>query len=447
MSGLQISQMPVATTPLSSTDIFPLVQVTNKKATVADVAAASVMAPSAFTPAGTGSVPRSVAAKLNETVSVMDFGAIGDGVADDTAAFILTAAALNPIYGGTFYIPKGRWLLSGGITIAAPNVVVCGAGPEASKILIASHTFDAFTTIGAGEVTFRGFSVTAFATTAISKLVIRDGGPGNGTYRMRLKDVFFSGVHSGVYSTGAEFYASDVRMYGLRVGAGIGFNFAGTSEVKTLRDCYVQNAIGSNAVAGVLIQGGSSFVMDNVECIAMSNPFWVSPPVSAVVFSLKMNGCWADNGSGIGILLNGVTGAIHRVTIDNSWASSCGVGIQVKGTVTGLSIQGTEVFANSSTGIDIVSGAVITGAVIAGNRVAGNGGAGISIAANVGGFTLASNVIGPAADFGANLFGIYLDTGTSNNYLIQGNRLRGNTNSGLVDGGSGVNKSVTGNLI
>jgi len=39
-----------------------------------------------FIQAGTGAVQRTVESKLQDVVSVKDFGAVGDGVADDTSA-------------------------------------------------------------------------------------------------------------------------------------------------------------------------------------------------------------------------------------------------------------------------------------------------------------------------------------------------------------------------
>lgn len=59
-----------------------------------------------YTPAGTGAVATTVQSKLRETVSVKDFGAVGDGVTDDTAAFL---AALTTAF--NVYVPEGTYLV------------------------------------------------------------------------------------------------------------------------------------------------------------------------------------------------------------------------------------------------------------------------------------------------------------------------------------------------
>jgi hypothetical protein len=61
----------------------------------------------AFTQSGAGAVARTVDSKLKDVVSVKDFGAVGDGVADDTAAI---QAALNAHR--SVFIPPGTYLIS-----------------------------------------------------------------------------------------------------------------------------------------------------------------------------------------------------------------------------------------------------------------------------------------------------------------------------------------------
>ena len=68
-----------------------------------------------YTPAGTGAVATTVQAKLRQTVSVMDFGAIGNNVADDTAAI---QAAINSFgdVGGAIYFPPGNYKVTAALT-------------------------------------------------------------------------------------------------------------------------------------------------------------------------------------------------------------------------------------------------------------------------------------------------------------------------------------------
>ena len=69
-----------------------------------------------YTPAGSGAVGTNVATKLKETVSVKDFGAVGDGVTDDTAAFTAAISAA-PSTGQRIYVPAGTYLISSKLTL------------------------------------------------------------------------------------------------------------------------------------------------------------------------------------------------------------------------------------------------------------------------------------------------------------------------------------------
>jgi polygalacturonase len=62
---------------------------------------------------GTGAQDRTVKAKLQETVSVKDFGAVGDGVTDDTAAFNAAWAATDP---QAVYVPAASYAITGTVT-------------------------------------------------------------------------------------------------------------------------------------------------------------------------------------------------------------------------------------------------------------------------------------------------------------------------------------------
>ena len=74
-----------------------------------------------FLQAGTSAVERTVQSKLRDVVSVKDFGAVGNGVTDDTAAI---QAAVNA--GGEVFFPTGRYLISSTIT-AAKTVSLLGS--------------------------------------------------------------------------------------------------------------------------------------------------------------------------------------------------------------------------------------------------------------------------------------------------------------------------------
>ena len=69
-----------------------------------------------YNPAGTGAVATTVQAKLRESVSVKDFGAVGDGVADDTVAIQLaidSGAKCVLFVAGTYKVTAQLTLVTG----------------------------------------------------------------------------------------------------------------------------------------------------------------------------------------------------------------------------------------------------------------------------------------------------------------------------------------------
>lgn len=91
-----------------------------------------------FTQAGAGAIARTVALKLNETVSVKDFGAVGDGVTDDTVAI---QAALNAATDVLF--PAGTYLVSADLTVLNKPMTMRGVGKQNTQIVRANAVTEA----------------------------------------------------------------------------------------------------------------------------------------------------------------------------------------------------------------------------------------------------------------------------------------------------------------
>lgn len=110
-----------------------------------------------FKQAGTGTTNRTITAKLQEFVSVKDFGAVGDGVTDDTAAI---QAALDA-GANVVYVPAGTYRITATISIPE-NVIVYGAGRRAATIVVdgaivgASKVYPSKSSLNVMKIEIRG---------------------------------------------------------------------------------------------------------------------------------------------------------------------------------------------------------------------------------------------------------------------------------------------------
>lgn len=71
--------------------------------------------------------------------NVRDFGAVGDGLTDDSQAFLDALASAPP---GAILVPRGRYLLTRVLRIDRPGVVLRGEGPGRSVLLLPRSLHD-----------------------------------------------------------------------------------------------------------------------------------------------------------------------------------------------------------------------------------------------------------------------------------------------------------------
>ena len=127
-------------------------------------------ATSAYTPSATGAVERTVQAKLDESVSVKDFGATGDNVADDTAEFQLAAT-----YTGKIHVPRGTYKITSTVNLSSntewildPDAIIDFSGaPTSDTCFLATGTEGSALSISA-DVSKDATSVTLSSTSGLA---------------------------------------------------------------------------------------------------------------------------------------------------------------------------------------------------------------------------------------------------------------------------------------
>jgi len=117
-----------------------------------------------YDPAGTGAVATTVQAKLRESVSVKDFGAVGNGIADDTAAIQTAIAASKALYW-----PSGTYNISSSITLSGNSIAWFGDGYENSIINLTSSASIIFT---GNRNTFSELNFKASSTASTTPFVL-----------------------------------------------------------------------------------------------------------------------------------------------------------------------------------------------------------------------------------------------------------------------------------
>jgi hypothetical protein len=215
-----------------------------------------------FTQAG-GGTARTVDSRLKDSVSVKDFGAIGDGTTNDTAAI---QAALNAH--ATILFPPGTYLVNASLSIPNRDAVITGSGSQTTILKFTGGTngLSWTSTSNANTLSIEGLTLLAAAAmtgTAVSASTVQlgpvvadvtledvwatrdtSGHWTNGFYFNNCRNIFVQQCNfTGLYGTSVcgfktDGLSLDARFYGCQVNdCGIGFKSDGTSEGMMLSHC------------------------------------------------------------------------------------------------------------------------------------------------------------------------------------------------------------------
>ncbi len=393
--------------------------------------AATTASAVSYTQGGTGAVTTNVQAKLRETVSVKDFGAVGDGVTDDTAAIQAAIDASSIVH-----FPSGTYKVTNQIELPiGRDSSLLGDGRKLSIIKAFGNVSD--TTIG-----------------AIIKLGSVSGlTAGAGTESFTFEDIQIDPQH-------ATYGSNDKAIY-----------------VKTFLDGTVKNCrIKNSGTQGIYFQGitGSVFISETRFGQCGTNALYLKGSGKAYVQSCdfdgantgdaiysendytNISGCMFKNTNGPQIR-QGESGQITNCTvinpveraitignsmkrfviannsIDRNDGSTNGYGISCDLTVPG-SVETYSVISNNSimahTGASTFDDGIrCTGtkyAVISGNIINGTERYAISADSVSGNLLISANIIDNFSGDGINL-------SDSDNCQMIGNVVRGDSAEGSVD--------------
>jgi hypothetical protein len=300
-------------------NVGDLVNYTIGASTSLSVNAASVL----YNEGGTGAVDQNVEQKLQESVSVKDFGAVGDGTTDDTTAFTNAIAT-----GKQVYVPKGTYLIN--ITIAN-RTVIYGDGSTVSILKpfsatnpIVIYSYTAMTTPSPTSywnyhsvVRDLGFYGTGAANGQIG---FSFGTKGAGTYtanaefagNVQFYDCFFKNITKGVqfpfgnigtafYSCGFQSCYYGVYMLNNKSGSGSGMH-AGNKYFYNSEFSYNTCAVYLNNTQSGF--GGVAFTDTIFEYNQIVGYFYNSTIDDSLPIQFK--DCW-NEGNGI---VGGFTGTV-----------------------------------------------------------------------------------------------------------------------------------------
>ena len=314
----------------------------------------------AFTQSGSGATARTIDSKLKDTVSVKDFGAVGDGVTELSTALQAAHDALGPD-GGTILIPAASsyYLMNNGVTFTK-SVRLVGDGWYNSEILVRTNTSVVISTYAKLDVENIIFTALDAATNTCTFLFHQPSSANHG--HSTIRNNFFSGARYSYFSQSTNAVVIDNNVIGCGGGSGAGLYLINTTNSDIGDSFITNNTISGDASSiGILVPSTSGInICNNKFNSTLVNHILISVGANLVGNYLISNNSFEGH-TDSAIKLAATTGTITKTLITGNQFSSASTNhITVGNNATNTTITGnTFNSTNSSTGngISIESGA------------------------------------------------------------------------------------------
>lgn len=234
--------------------------------------------------------------KLAQTVSVKDFGAVGDGVTDDTAAIQAALNSYTPRTTGStstgrlqVYFPAGRYLCN--IEIVHPNVHCKGAGVGTTILYSANPSYPVITFgNGTSEVEYCSFS--DFSIGERGRLTDTPAGIlFNGASQCNVDNFLVYGT-SGY---GVHLYATGTKPNYFNHFTNFSIDWCDKAGVRSQNAAFGNNGsfFANGTIHGHNKVAGPSYVMQVSDIIFLSQVYTQSTSDLGFLFEGSFSGLWA----------------------------------------------------------------------------------------------------------------------------------------------------------
>lgn len=402
----------------------------------------------------------SIQATLNKAaffLNIKDYGAIGDGSTDDTAAIQAAINAL-PASGGCVFVPPGTYSISSSLSLSE-GAELCGTGSGSILQVRSSALGIDVVKIGNGSGTLSFAAVRHLKITSNGQKTAGSAIVLNKAYRVWLESLSLEFQYRGVYiqdSTAIWLKNSDIRdtkENAITIESALGQGFEWYID-----SVLCDNPTVSNIGTGLLWNGGESLHVSHSNFQRFTNGFVANTTNGRESRFAFIEGMICDFSSDNNVrITNTGTGATVGLTFTNCWSGTAtNYGILVDrpgaGLVQGVRWVGGKVFHNGLAGFRLAGGQdthISDCDIIANSQTVSAARHGVEVGGDVGEFSVTGCRIGGGFQQGdTHGYAIHIDPGTSDHYILANNDCHGNNNSPIIDdNGTGSNKVVANNLV